>query len=106
MRRFRNGDGIAEDLRRFLAGEPIVARPVGRGERLLKWARRRPTLAAVYALLVLVLGLGAGGTGAVWLWQRAAAALEGEQRAKEAEALARQEVWEAKEKLEQVVYLR
>jgi tRNA A-37 threonylcarbamoyl transferase component Bud32 len=105
-KRYASALELAEDLRRFLAGEPIVARPAGRVERLLKWARRRPTLAAVYALLLIVLGLGAGGGSAVWLWQRAAVALEGEQRAKVAEALARQEVEETNEKLEQVVYLR
>src|SRR5262245_15626573 len=61
-KRYASALELAEDLRRFLADEPTVARPVGRGERLLKWARRQPTLAAVYALLVLVLGLGACGS--------------------------------------------
>src|SRR5439155_17912508 len=75
-KRYASARELAEDLRRFLAGEPIVARPAGRVERLLKWARRRPTLAAVYALLVLVLGLGAGGGGAVWQWRQAEEARE------------------------------
>jgi eukaryotic-like serine/threonine-protein kinase len=38
---------LAEDLRRFQAGEPIQAQPVGWWERLAKWARRRPALAAL-----------------------------------------------------------
>src|SRR5439155_25824488 len=99
--RYASALELAEDLRRLLAGEPIVARPVGRGERLLKWARRRPTLAAVYALLVVVVLLGAGGGGAVCLWRLAEqatrdadVALEGEQRAKEAEARAHDQVVE------------
>jgi WD40 repeat protein/predicted Ser/Thr protein kinase len=67
---------LAEDLRRFQGGEPIRARAVGRAERLLKWARRRPALAAAFGLGVLVLLSGLGGAGAVWLWQRAESALE------------------------------
>src|SRR5262249_11356731 len=51
---------LAEDLRRFQAGEPIQARPVGRAERLVKWTRRRPALAAACGLGVLVLLLGVG----------------------------------------------
>jgi formylglycine-generating enzyme required for sulfatase activity len=54
-RRYAGALALAEDLRRFQAGEPVAARPVGRGERLLKWARRRPTAAVL--LLVCVLAL-------------------------------------------------
>jgi WD40 repeat protein/tRNA A-37 threonylcarbamoyl transferase component Bud32 len=48
---------LADDLGRFRAGEPIAARPVGRWERTVKWAKRRP---AVAALLVVVALAGAG----------------------------------------------
>ncbi len=34
-----------DTVRRFLAGEPIVARPVSTGAQLFRWARRRPALA-------------------------------------------------------------
>src|SRR5262249_5106880 len=51
------------DLRRFLADEPIVARPVPAWERLRKWARRRPLIAGLTAVAVALaaslLGLGA-----------------------------------------------
>ncbi len=61
-RRYATAQELADDLRRFLDGEPIRARPVGRGERLWKWARRNPTLAALVglaglAVAALVLGI-------------------------------------------------
>jgi hypothetical protein len=42
---------FAEDLRRWQNGEPIAARPAGRLERLWRWSRRRPAVAALLALL-------------------------------------------------------
>jgi formylglycine-generating enzyme required for sulfatase activity len=54
-RRYASAEELANDLRRFQAGEPIQARPVGRLERVRKWARRRPALAAL--LVVTVLGV-------------------------------------------------
>lgn len=57
-RRYATAADLAEDLRRWLAGEPIKARPVSAGSRLLRWARRRPALAATWLLSgLLVAGI-------------------------------------------------
>jgi WD40 repeat protein len=56
-RRYLSAQGLAEDLRRLLAGEPIQARAVGLGERLVKWARRRPAPAAVVSVTCLAAAL-------------------------------------------------
>jgi serine/threonine-protein kinase len=44
-RRYATAAELADDLRRYLAGEPIRARPVSVLERIRKWARRHPALA-------------------------------------------------------------
>jgi WD40 repeat protein/serine/threonine protein kinase len=45
--RYATAGELAADLRRFLAGRPILARPVSAWERAVKWARRRPAIAAL-----------------------------------------------------------
>jgi tRNA A-37 threonylcarbamoyl transferase component Bud32 len=54
-RRYGSALALADDLRRFLTGVPIQARPVGLAEQGFKWARRRPTAAGLIAVLALVL---------------------------------------------------
>lgn len=54
-KRYAEAGALAEDLRRFLGGSPVLARRVGARERLGKWARRQPAAAALagFALAVL-----------------------------------------------------
>jgi tetratricopeptide (TPR) repeat protein len=54
-RRYASALEMAEDLGRFLRAEPIRARPVAWHERLAKWTRRKPALAALIAVTVLSL---------------------------------------------------
>jgi WD40 repeat protein len=59
-RRYATALALAEDLRRFQAGEPVRARPLGRLGRVVRWARRRPAPAALTVLLLLVLPAAVG----------------------------------------------
>jgi WD40 repeat protein/tRNA A-37 threonylcarbamoyl transferase component Bud32 len=86
QQRYSSAEALADDLDRWRRGEPIQARPVGRGERLLKWVRRRPALAALAALLGLVFLLGFAGV--TWQWRNAADFADAEQRTAYARAIA------------------
>jgi len=56
---------MAEDLRRFSAGEPIQARPVSTPERVWRWCKRNPRVAALSAsLLALLMAVAIGSTAA------------------------------------------
>jgi serine/threonine-protein kinase len=50
-RRYRSAETLAEDLERWVNGEPIMARPVRWPERTWRWCRRKP-LAAVAAITI------------------------------------------------------
>src|SRR5262249_27465878 len=51
----------AEDLRHFLADEPIQARHIGPVERLGRWGRRNPLVAGLSAAIILLTALGFAG---------------------------------------------
>jgi hypothetical protein len=57
-KRYASASALAEDLRRYQAGEPIVARPVGRVERGMKWVRRNPVVAVLSTAVLTVLVAG------------------------------------------------
>ncbi len=69
-RRYAGAGDLAEDLRRFLADEPIAARPAGRAGRAWRRARRNPLAVALGA------GLAAALLAAIALWMGAASARE------------------------------
>jgi len=57
-KRYATAAALADDLRRWQAGRPIMARPVGRVERVAKWVRRNPVVTALLALVVLASTVG------------------------------------------------
>ena len=60
-RRYATSGELAADLRRFLNGEPVSARPVGSIGRADKWVRRNQVAAGLIAIVFLVLVLGTMG---------------------------------------------
>jgi serine/threonine-protein kinase len=67
-RRYASAEALAEDLRAFLEGRPVAARPLGVFRRVRDWADRWPVLTAGAGA---VLGLGAA---VAWLNPRAGGA--------------------------------
>jgi WD40 repeat protein len=55
QRRYSSAEAVAEELERWLAGAPIVARPVGQTERVWRWCRRNPIATALIGSLTLLL---------------------------------------------------
>ena len=88
-RRYGSAEELAEDLRRFMAGEPIRARPVGTVERMAKWVKRRPAVSALLTAVVIVTVLGVAGI--YWKYRDAEqkAAAEAKANAAAQEALVR-----------------
>lgn len=60
-RRYQTARELTEDLGRWLAKEPILARPMGPAGRAWRWCRRKPviaTLSVMTMLLVLAVAIG------------------------------------------------
>ena len=79
-KRYASAGDLAGDLRRFLAGEPIRARPVRAWQHAVKWAKRRPAAAVLCAVGVLLATVGFPGVTWLWLQRGAALANEAKQR--------------------------
>ncbi len=60
-RRYASAHELADDLDRFLAGEPVRARPPGPCEKLRRQARRHPAAVVIIALVALLVGTILGG---------------------------------------------
>jgi tetratricopeptide (TPR) repeat protein/tRNA A-37 threonylcarbamoyl transferase component Bud32 len=99
QRRYASAEELANDLHRFLVGEPILARPASLTEQVWKWMRRRPALATLAACSVLavvsLLGL------ALWHQVELQARL-GQALRDEREARGAQEAATARERLAQL----
>src|SRR5262249_20720426 len=82
-KRYASAEALAADLRHFLAGEPILARRVGRVERLWRWCRRNPVPATLIGMVFASLLLGTATTSYYWLQasQRATEAIDQARRA-------------------------
>jgi serine/threonine protein kinase len=66
-RRYASMEALADDLRRYMAGETVVARPVSRLERTTKWVQRHPLTAGLSSALALILIASVAGITSQWL---------------------------------------
>jgi WD40 repeat protein len=89
-KRYTSAEALAEDLRRFQAGEPVNARPVGTAARAVRWARRRPAVAGLLAAVALVAAAGLGGI--LWAYGEA---VRQRDRARESDAETRLHLYAA-----------
>ncbi len=66
-KRYRSSAALADDLERYLRGEPIEGRPIGSAERSWRWCERNPLLATLgTALLLLLLTVAIGSSVAAY----------------------------------------
>jgi WD40 repeat protein len=69
-RRYHSAAALADDLQRWLAGKPTLARPVGVLSRCWKLVRRNPVISTAGAVTLMAVLLGAAGV--MWYWIQAA----------------------------------
>lgn len=85
-RRYATAEALADDLRRFRSGEPIAVKPTSDAERLWKWAKRRPAIALLSALLIGVVFTSLGLVSWQWYQAEEARRREADRANSEAEA--------------------
>ena len=77
-RRYPTAHGLAQDLRCYLSGEAVQARPSGPGYRFRKWVGRHRVAVGTGCAVLLALCATAGFS--AWAWRREAAARAAEER--------------------------
>ena len=93
-KRYASAEALADDLGRWMKGEPIAARPATARERFVKWVRRRPAAAALIGVsIIAALALLGGG-----LWYNAQLRVERD-RATKAAAEAEKQSLDARRRL-------
>ena len=85
-KRFADATAMAEDLRRFLDGEPIVARPVGTPERVWRWCKRNQRVASLAAAVMFMAFIITIGSVAFAAWLKSLNGELAESNKKEAKA--------------------
>jgi WD40 repeat protein len=68
-KRYESAAALADDLERWLNGEPIRARAAGRLEHVAKWVKRRPAVTGLLAAVVLLVAVGLPVV--TWKWREA-----------------------------------
>ena len=87
-RRYGSAADLADELGRWLAGEPVRRRRLGPAGRLIKWCRRKPAIATLSLATSFAVLLGLGGV--LWQWRQATLAKEKAQAAEREQSLQRQ----------------
>lgn len=117
-KRYATAADLRDELQRFIAGEPILARPVSRLERGWRWTKRRPAAAGLAAALILLALTFAIGGPAVAIGQnrlrsvaeknerRATRLASSERQAKEMAEQSQRELATAKDRSDHSLYAR
>jgi WD40 repeat protein len=95
-KRYATAEDLANDLHRYLLGEPIQARPAGLWERTLKWVKRHPAWAAL-SVLSVVAAASLLTVGGLWYHAELQTAEERERQQTQEAAYQRERAWVAEE---------
>jgi WD40 repeat protein/serine/threonine protein kinase len=100
--RYATAQALADDLQRFLNGEPIQARPISDLEKLGRWCKRKPLVAGLLAALIAVSV--AGFAGVAWGYWEAESARRDEQQKRQEADEARRQATEQRRQAEKNLY--
>jgi serine/threonine-protein kinase len=92
-KRYGSAEALADDLERWLRGEPVSARRITIGQRLGRWASRHKPVAWASAVVLLFAALFGGATGLWWAQKRAGAEAAARAALDEAARLGQEERW-------------